>query len=41
MNSGIKIDFFDKKYNREVSSISEFGICDGDNKQNQPSFLSL
>lgn len=41
MNSGIKIDFFDKKYNREACSISEFGICDGDNEQNQPSFLSL
>lgn len=41
MNSGMKIDFFDKKFSREVSSVSEFGICDGDNEQNQPSYLSL
>jgi len=41
MNPGNNIDFFDEEYSREVCSRPEFGICDGDNEQNQPSYLSL
>lgn len=35
----MSLNFFDENYVREICSISEFGLCDGNNEKKEPAYI--
>lgn len=35
----MSVNFFDEKHVREICSIPEFGLCDGDNEKKEPAYI--